>query len=121
VIDARQKYVFFFCCSHPTASKTRHNRKPGNFYRINFCKYKTITTTTTTIVSETTKKPSSSPGAPSVATKLATFSIFFSFHEREREREREREIFEAGSKDTHTLRILIIIIAANRQKDSTLA
>jgi hypothetical protein len=51
VIDARQKYIFFFCCSsHPTASKTRHNRTPGNFYRINFCKYKTITTTTTTTV-----------------------------------------------------------------------
>ncbi len=76
VIDARQKYVFFFCCSsHPTASKTRRSRKPGNFYRINFCRFKT---TTTTIVSETTKKPSSSPGAPSLATKLATSSIFFS-------------------------------------------
>jgi hypothetical protein len=54
-------------------------KKPGNFYRMNFCKYKT-TTTTTTIVSETKKKPSSSPGAPSLATKLATFSIFFSTH-----------------------------------------
>jgi hypothetical protein len=146
-------------------------KKPGNFYRMNFCKYKT-TTTTTTIVSETKKKPSSSPGAPSLATKLATFSIFFSTHslsftfvatslspvnyiyifptlkkskqtseiwiflsfffpplqilhesfkDREREREREREIFQAGSKDTHTLRIIIIIIAANRQKHSTLA
>jgi len=52
-------------------------KKPGNFYRMNFCKYKT---TTTTIVSETKKKPSSSPGAPSLATKLATFSIFFSTH-----------------------------------------